>query len=263
MRDASEISPAEEAQEMLDNLLTEDEQGEVHELYKDVNGLVRWKNVLKEAYPILLELVGELVDNPSMGKEGLPPRLGISKEDGALFEEETPKALARRHWMTLTLAKKLLGGLKTKVSQNLQDIRILSPHEEDTLMEIAGETQEEPLNPEVDIKVNPDTGGGCPHGRTTTRIKPIDGRAMMQTYCHDCRRRIEEKAVGIPYSPKICEHSKATWVEGQEGQEAICANPRCKASIEDPSIYRWDAEGLEPPGDDPANDEVITLCSDY
>jgi hypothetical protein len=264
MRDASEISPAEEAQELLENFLTEDEATEAHELYKDVNERVRWGNVLDEAYSVLLEIVGELVDNPSMGKDGLPPWSAISEEDRLLFEGDDPKAMARQHSMILGLAKKLLGGLKTRVVQSRKSIRVLSLKEEDHLMEIAEEREEEePLILKGNIKVSPVARGNCKHARTTISTKAKSDCLLMRTYCHDCHTVVEVKSLQTQRPTGKCEHSQATWVEGREGQEAICSNPRCAASIEDPSIYRWDARGLEPPGDDPTNDEVITLCSDY
>ena len=40
------------------------------------------KEFLYLGIPALLEIVGELVDNPSMGKDGLPPWSAVSQEDG-------------------------------------------------------------------------------------------------------------------------------------------------------------------------------------
>jgi len=105
---------------------------------------------------------------------------------------------------------------------------------------------------------------GGPHVRTTVRWKRHNGEMLKETYCKDCRAVIAKVQVKADRQHKQpCQHPGAEWVEGKEGQEAVCTEPSCRAPIPNPETYRWVEAGLEPYADDPTKDEVITLCSDY
>jgi len=267
----------EEAGEILETTLTEEDRDHLQSIYKDVNREIRWGQVLDNALPVLLELAEELIETEGMCK-GNSPWDKVCGDDQDLFDNpEDLKVMARRHIMLLSLAKKLLGGLKTRVNQCVADIRIISPDEEIQLLEIA--TQPEPIEDEVEevrqkkntevvaaIEISPQgtCKNGSTHGRTTIRWKRRNEDMFKETYCKDCRTVIEKiQVVTDRQVKKPCSHPGAEWVEGQEGKEAICTEPSCKAPIPNPETYHWVDAGLEPFDDDPTTDEVITLCSDY
>jgi hypothetical protein len=281
---------AEEAQDVLDQTLTEEDKATLQEVYKDFSGQIRWGRVIDNAFPILLGMVEELLEADEMAKEGGPWDM-VNSSDMLLFEDGDDKSMARKHSLLLMLAKKLLGGLKTRMNQSMKDIRVLSVNEEielEALVEAAEETERELRMDEEEIDEDEETPweeesavarhevvanidiapeGDCRqsgrHIRTTVRWKRLNGDMFQETYCKDCRQVVKKVAATkrtLP-SPKVCQHPGAEWLEGQEGREAVCTE--CKGPIENPDTYQWITAGLEPFGDDPTTDEAITLCSDY
>ena len=273
-----------EARAVLESTLNQGDREHLQEIYHEVNNQLRWGLILDNAFPILLELAEELVKPSGMAKDGGPWHTTYEEEQD-LFEEGDPKAMARRHSLLLLLAKKLMGGLKTRVNQALDDIQILSPEAEldlHDLVEAEREKAEEirraveeeaPVVQEIEVvaeirreevvEIDLSLEGNClqngRHVRTTMRRKRKNENSYMETYCKDCHRVIKcvkYKTEGAE-APTRCFHAEAEWVEGKEGQEAQCS--KCQEPIQDPSIFKWSDVGLEPFGDDPALDEVITL----
>jgi hypothetical protein len=289
MRPTELCDLAAEAEDLLVSTLTEDERETLQEIYKDINTQVRWGQLLNNAFPALLEMTHDILETGGMTKNNSPWYL-VTEENRDLFKEEDPKHMARRHLLLLLLAKKLLGGLKTRVNQAIQDIQILSPTDEMDLIGTVAEAERtvrtpstEPNGAKAGIKDGTKAGikdvakavieisppGDCRqngrHVRTTVRFRRRNDQMVQETRCKDCRQ-----VVGSLIMPreerkptKECDHSDAVWVEGFEGKQAVCGNPECQAPIEDPSIYRWSTVGLEPFGDDPSQDEAIILCTDY
>jgi len=263
---------AHEADELLETTLTQDDRERLQEIYRDINGEIRWSQVIDNAFPVLLEMAEELVQVGGMCKNGDPWHM-VLEEDVSLFLDEDPKAMARRHSLILMLAKKLLGGLKTRVNQTANDIQVLSQEEEDELVAIAwSEVDQEPeveepvARPEVVAEVEIAPAGDCLKGgnhiRTTVRWKRKNGEMFSETYCKDCRKVVRTVHTQIDRpSERVCQHPGAEWVEGEEGKKAVCT--ACKGDIPNPETYHWVDSGLEPFGDDPSKDEAITLCSDY
>jgi hypothetical protein len=98
----------------------------------------------------------------------------------------------------------------------------------------------------------------CPHHRVRIQEHRVGERHFLEEVCRDCskllRRRLlrpREKEEGP------CTHSKALWTPGKEGQEAFC--PKCKMIHENPGKFSWQDVGLEPLGDDPTKDELMSL----
>lgn len=108
----------------------------------------------------------------------------------------------------------------------------------------------------------------CQHVSTKTSRVLITGRSgrgkdrEIVTKCTECRKILSRK---IDYQPPLsrkddspCQHeSKVHWKLGEEGKVAACG--LCGEDIKDPQDYTWEAAGLEPYGDNPDADEVITL----
>ena len=88
-----------------------------------------------------------------------------------------------------------------------------------------------------------------------------DGSVADITECLRCRKTLSITKSGAKTNKKEgpCQHSKAIWTPGKEGKEAQCS--QCKAPIQDPGRFQWEAVGLEPLGDDPSLDEVIVVDS--
>lgn len=269
-----------EAYDILESTLTEGDREELKEIYRKVSSQIYWKQVLDNAFPILVDMAEEITETLVMAKEG-GPWGKVPNEDVNLFVEEDPKYMARRQALILLLAKKLLGGLKTRTNQKARDIRILSPIEELDLQDVIdqdGETEEQTSSvddsvevaaslerKEVDISLE----GKCLHDgrhvRTTVQRRRKNKDNYLELYCRDCRKIVKSTLYRTSGEApkKVCSHPNSEWVGGKEGQEAICSEPTCQALIEDPEIYKWASVGLEPFGDDPSQDEVITLCSEY
>lgn len=276
---------AEEAEEVLEQTLTADDQEELQGIYKRVSKQISWDRVLDNAFPLLLELAEELVETETMCKNASPWDDTLESEQ-ILFDNGDDKVMARRHSLLLMLAKKLLGGLKTRVNQSMGDIRILSQDEETELVAVIDEAEElereirldeddeEVLDEEenevartevvaqVDIAPEGDCRQSGRHVRTTVRWKRKNDDMIRETYCKDCRQIVESIAAQkTKLEPKQCRHPGAEWVDGKEGEEARCTE--CQEPIPNPETYHWVDAGLEPYGDDPSQDEAITLCSDY
>ncbi len=268
-----------DAEDVLESNLTTGDCFQLHEIYRQVNGQIKWQYVLDNIFPELLSMVEDLIaeDREDLTKGGSVWK-DVSERDRELFEDGSPKAMARRHTLLLALVKKLLGGLKTRVNQNRGDIRVLSEEEEDALQEVinrqedalrkATDNQElEDALDEIEIPASVEIApsGECrlggKHRRTTIRWRRKNTEMSRDTFCLDCGKYIEQESTPRGRSNEVCLHSEALWVEGKEGQEAICSG--CGEPIKDPSTFKWIKAGLEPYGDDPSQDEAVVLCSEY
>lgn len=281
MDEAELFHLADEAGDVLSGTLTEEDRVQLQEVYKAISKQTQWGKAIDKAFPTLLGLVEEMVKTEDVAKEG-GPWFNVLEHEQCLFDDKEPKAMARQHLLLLLIAKKLLGGLKTRVNQGIRDVRVLSQEEEvelEALVEEAVEAQDlrdlvdgwnsqqerKVVQREVVAQVDIAPQGGCRgsgrHERTTVYWERLNGILFREVYCKDCRQVIEKVKALRQAVPKECQHPNAKWVEGKEGKEAVC--PSCKNPIEDPSTYHWTTAGLEPYGDDPSQDEAITLCSDY
>ena len=278
---------AEEAYEVLETTLTEEDRERLQDIYKDVNSQIKWGHVIDNAFPVLLDLAEQLIETEGMHKDGGPWHT-ITESDQILFDSEEPKHMSFRHLLLLLLSKKLLGGLKTRVNQSIGDIRVLSMDEETELQEIVDEAEDLEMDArldededeifegedaavakkqgevvaEIDIAPEGDCRQSGRHVRTVVRVKRKNDEVFSETYCKDCRAVIKRTEGKTTKAAKAeCLHPGAEWKEGLEGKEAVCTG--CGEPIEDPSIFDWVGASLEPYGDDPTKDEVIVLCSDY
>lgn len=269
---------SEEAEEILEATLTEGDLVEVQTMYKDLSRQIRWKQALDAAFPLLVELGEELMDSDEMHKAKHDPLAGDGRS--SLLNPNDPKTMARKHLTVLSLTKKLLGGLKTRVNRGIEDIRILSYAEELDLLTVACEPEPAVADEEesedadeskagelpANIQIGPERGciRGGSHTRTTTSWRKLNGGQVREVYCKDCRTTIETAYnTGKLRSKRLCTHPDAEWVDGKEGKEAICINPFCRALVPNPGTYNWVVAGLEPYGDDPTKDKAEVLCSNY
>lgn len=110
------------------------------------------------------------------------------------------------------------------------------------------------------------TSGECSHADVLIRRIPADGkeRSCPQelTVCRDCAAVLDSKLIAevegkAIIDPAYCSHKAVNWKPGEEGKTALC--DLCGKEVS-PEGYKWADVGLEPPGDDPTQDEVIVLC---
>lgn len=108
--------------------------------------------------------------------------------------------------------------------------------------------------------------GECSHTDVLIRRIPADGkeRSCPQelTVCRSCAAVLDSKLIAevkgkVIIDPEHCAHKAVNWKPGEEGKTALC--DICGKEV-DPAGYKWADAGLETPGDDPAQDEVIVLC---
>lgn len=294
--DNNDIS-VQEAAATLNSNLTEEERSVLLGIKHEINASIRWGRVVQEAFGPILESMESVIFSGGKGLVKNNYGIPIQAPVDSLFDaerlklEEGDKAQLFRHFVVLSLTKKLLGALKTKTNQALADIRTLSFEEEfDALCVLENESISNDVrdavieaefsqeDPEVsqpsdeELTAHLDLVRGewdCKHVRTKVRrVKAImDGeKDRLETFCKDCRNIINvvvlqtKKKAG---TPKECEHRFAEWVPGKEGHTAKCADRvTCThlitAEIELKKI-RWAEAGLEPYGDDPEQDEVTVL----
>lgn len=266
----SPITP-EEAQRILDDYLGSEDQETLDFIRRETNQLIRWGELINESFPPMLDAIENVFNTGAHTKKvPLDNLLDIDLE--SLYGDD-PRSKVRRRYVFLHLLKKLLGGLKTRVNQELKEIIFLSSEDEDDLTDILEEGGEDDVRTggETQIIASLEADGGvCEHPRT--KIRRITGsmsEALLETYCKDCRKVVMTKQVqgttklGLSQSrkkdkkPKVCTHSSAHWKEGEEGRTAICSD--CQGIVPNPQKFEWIKAGLEPFGDDPEQDEVIKL----
>jgi hypothetical protein len=260
-----------EAQEILDSHLTGGDWEEVVGVFREISSNVRWGKIAERAFPALLLGIRDGVFGDGEFSEGKYTKNGylwhgVPDEDIELFGGEDPK-MARQHLLLLLLYRKVLGMLKTKVRAEIKALPTLTPEQELDLEEAIVElqtTDENPVIARLDREAR-QAGEGCMHPRIVYLRRRSLGRVYLDKHCRTCDKRIEVDSIGAleqdRKKPGPCKHNSASWVTGKEGQEAECAD--CGKPIEDPGRFRWERSGLEPFGDDPSQDEVITLCSDF
>lgn len=271
----------EEAAEILSSRLTVAEREKVFDLYKDMSTQIRWGRVLSELFPNLLDAMQDVLFGLNDFKSNRYVKRNpweALKADQSLFEDGDEKAMSRRHLLLLYLVKKLLGVAKTKVNQETAEVPVMGPQEESDLLDIVQmaqeEEEEEAMSREievnatlerelVDLAIEGDCRQNGKHARTEVRFRRKNEEVYSEQYCKDCRQVIKRTLAKGSAAPSTvpCEHPGAEWVEGLEGKEAVCT--KCKGPIPNPETYQWANVGLEPFGDDPSKDEVVTLCSDY
>lgn len=289
------------AEELLASRLTQDDRKVVHNYRKDLGRLIRWGKLRKEILPGFLAFLedvcfpGEDLCDEKLFKEGTFPLIDeFTDAEDIIFNSSDPRGLQRRHLLILETATKVLGILKSAVTQQLADLATLSQEEETWAKRVIEEAQaagmtievgsegytdpelmppplpvsEEEIEVVADITLDPlktslKVDGECKnggiHARTIVRKRRVTGGTEKILQCRDCLQ-ILGKSDFVPTQTskkkKECTHSNAQWDEGEEGRKAHCSD--CEKSV-DPAGFQWQKAGLEPYHDDPEADEVITL----
>ncbi len=266
------------AEGILNCSLTMDEIDRLRSIKHDFSSNIRWGNVADEALRVLLADVEDLIHGSpgTLVKES--PLDSLFPHEREFLEDET-KTQLRKTYVNLLLVKKLLGAVKTKVTQHIMDILILDEDEENELLGVRedemGNRRVNSSDSETEIiaRINAE-GSQCLHIDPIRRLMRADGITQLedelQTYCKECRKVIKAVPMGKAFrgrkkKPTVCDHPDVEWVKGKEGEIAKCADRyelECGYTIEDPKKlkkYKWQAVGLEEFGDDPDSDEVIIL----
>lgn len=270
----------EKAIDTLDSSLTEEEVERLFGVKREINANIRWGRVVDEALGPILHSMESVIFGGLSKLVKHPPLTSLFPAERA-FLEQGDKAQLTKHYITLLLTKKLLGALKTRVNQAVDDIPVMSDEEVEGIRNLLEpEEERRPMEPQVaDLIGDGEESSVCRHVRTTMRrvisddlgAEGEDNCDALQTYCKDCRNVVRTVLVAKTRvggkkkkkKDKPCQHRYLAWVEGQEGQVAQCCDKvGCKHQIDDPEIlktFKWESAGLEPYGDDPSRDEVITL----
>ncbi len=258
----------EEALHVLGTCLTEDERTELvsirHQLSEDID----WKDLVASMKGELLCVMDGVIIEGNCSKVRPFDVLRNTEQNYLYGDHENVDT--RKRFVMLLLIKKLLGALKQGVKKDLDAIvgDLLDYEVETKLKSIADGTLFEEDGIELTAVVTPQADGTtCFHVHKTVRKIAADGKGrkfdVLQTRCRSCGEDIGKPRVcGSPSrvtfkDPNICRHEEAEWKEGEEGQTAICFD--CGDVTPNPGKYKWVEVGLEPLGDDPAQDvmEVI------
>lgn len=280
------------AEERLASNVLPSEYDELMSQRYELNNAIRWRKVAEARFRDLLQFVEEIMFEPTDFSKILPTENLFDR--GNFIEDRAgggngERAILRKHFLVLSMSKKLLGILKTRVNAELDSIQTLGPIDEEELVEIIEIGQEKafqrtedskviPLSPPTpkspdkesmgEVIVNAKVKGeepqpDCLHVHIR-RVYSKDalGNTHETVWCKMCRANIEnEKVITAKItkkkSKKSCEHTNAEWIPGQEGKAARCAEPSCRFVLKESHTYRWREAGLEEYGDDPTKDEVF------
>lgn len=275
------ISP----EEILDAVLTEADKEALHDIKGELSICIKWGAVTSQILQSLLDDLDTLVFLETGEERGglvkLTPYESLFVPDQARINSSSEKSRLCRKYVLLNLLKKLLGALKTRVNQELNSIEII---DEETELELKALLAEDPDEEEMDLvgrkkpdreereiiaQVDVGEDRGCEHKRLTIRQVRADdshsGLDEMHSYCKDCRQVIRMQVLGTKTPkreswfsrPRQCLHQQVHWKEGLEGQVAECAH--CGQEVSDPKKYQWTKVGLEPFGDKPEDDEIMSF----
>lgn len=281
------------AQEILDSTFSEVDLENLHNIKYELGICIKWGMITKDVFEDLMTRVDSLV---FLENECPHTHEGFVKRNpyDALFDREKAringpdeKSKMARDYVLLHTLKKLLGALKTHVNQKLAKFETIDDVTEGDLMEIlqyGPNAFEGPDEEEMDLVDPMDKDGSgeiraivshgdCSHRRTTVKQIPAAKTASrmneLHTFCKDCKTsigiqitRTRTSGIGSRSSdwkrePLPCQHLKAVWKEGEEGKVALCAD--CKEEHPRPESVHWSKAGLEPFGDDPDKDEIISF----
>jgi hypothetical protein len=128
-----------------------------------------------------------------------------------------------------------------------------SPKQDPRSLVEASLTREEP-----ETSVEEDCAAG--NHRRLVVLRKLNGEGVTTTReCKDCGKVLEAFDEDYQENPAICPHSKAHWSPNRRGEVAVCT--RCGITVNEHK-YDWNGAGLEEPGDQPSDDEVIELCTE-
>jgi hypothetical protein len=247
-----DISP-EEAREILNCSLTEEDLDQLMGIKHEINHNIRWGKVLDEAFGPIFQSVEKLIleGREGLSKDGPPVDSLFTQQRDFLLSGE--KSQLHKHYVTLLLMKKLLGGLKTKVNQALSEFRVLSYVEEGRITDIAdnldsegewdfierrldelGIPDEEPEErrfprPQITARLGWEESSICNHLRTKIRRKKADGSGRscdeVETYCKDCRTVVETRLVGKNQRTR---HELWGWKKKEGEKDSPCKHRRAE-----------------------------------
>jgi len=264
-----DIVTPDEALHVLGTCLTEDEKEELVSIRHQLSDEIDWKDLVSSMKAEFLCLIdGVILQGNS--SEVIPFELLRETEQDYLYGDHE-NVDTRKRFVMLLLIKKLLGALKQDVKKDLDGIveDVLDYEVEEELKSIASGDEVDDEVIDVTAVVTPQEDGtvSCHHVHKTVRKIPADGKGrkldVLQTQCRRCGEAIGKPRVcGSSFKdaskdPKVCKHDEAEWKEGEEGQTAICYD--CGEVAPNPTKYKWADVGLEPFGDDPAQDELEVI----
>lgn len=279
-------SRAKRLQSTLKGRLLQEEMAFFSGVRHEFSHQIRWKALIKLTMTVLESLMRSClsrrgVDFPPLAWLKQDPRPSLLNAEREFLDHPHRSAL-RQKYVGLLLLRKLLGGVKQEVDRRIREIEPVSIMAEveqfQELSDLSGQEAEQihelVLNGEVqtpfpiDETLEPVKGGymvrggvavqasgSCKHIHKVMTQKRDKRLKTKITSCRDCGLKLS--AVVEPGKLAPCPCQDAVWVKGKEGKEAIC--DKCQAPIQDPGRFLWVLAGLEPVGDDPTKDQIISL----
>ena len=256
-----------EALHVLGTCLTEDEKDELVSIRHQLSSAIDWKDLVSSMKAELLCLIDGVILSGNCSSKIPYDQLRETEQDFLYGDHENVDT--RKRFVMLLLIKKLLGGLKQEVKKSLDELieEVLDYETEESLKNIVDSGGEDDIVELSAIITPQEDGTPCAHQSKTIRKLPADGKTrkmdVLQTRCRDCGEDVGKPRVcggpfrSLPKDPKDCRHPEAEWKEGEEGQTAICYD--CQGVCDNPGKYKWESVGLEPFGDDPAEDELEVI----
>jgi len=123
-----------DAYEALQESLTEEDLERLHGIRHEINHHINWGEVVSSCFSELLTSVEKIIfeGGENIAAQGHPPFQQLFPAEQNYIQDKN----ARRDYLLLKFTKKLVGALKTKTNQTLEEIPFLDLDDEDELREL-------------------------------------------------------------------------------------------------------------------------------
>ena len=271
-------------EEILDQVFSEVDLENLLSIKQELGLCIDWKVLIENMYQMMVGGMDTLVfletedDTPQVVKRN--PYQALFERDKARINGSDGKSQTSRKYVLLMIMKKVLGALKTRVNQEFEKIETIDDFTEGELQEMIRYGYDAPdeeemdlvseLHNDMEIVADVDHRQGCLHIRQTVKqifsTKTASRMDELHTFCKDCKAPLEVKKLNTRSTgkrvrdwgkPRPCQHHNGYWKEGEEGKTALCST--CKEIVPNPEKFQWSKAGLEPFGDNPNQDEIISF----
>ena len=275
-------------QELLNELFTEDELGNLRDIKMELGLCINWKAFIEHTYQVIMGNMDALVfletekNTPQVVSRN--PYEALFKPDQVRINGPDKKSQKARKYVLLMIMKKLLGALKTRMKKEVDGFEYIDDEDAGELQEMIHYGYDEPDEEEMDfvsalqdgqergeIIAGVDHRQDCRHLRKTIKQIPSTKTKSrmdeLHTFCKGCKkplkvRKLDTRTIGKRIrgqnKPMPCQHRHGHWKDGEEGKTALCTV--CKEVVPNPKKFEWLKAGLEPVGDDPSKDEIQSFA---
>ena len=275
-------------EEILDQVFSEVDLENLQSIKQELGLCINWKDLTEGMYQRFMNGMDTLVfletgdDEPQVVNRN--PYEALFERDKARINGADDKSQTARKYVLLMIMKKLLGALKTRVNKEFEKIETIDDFTEGELQELIrygdpDEPDEEEMDLVTALQDEPEQGeiiaavdhrNNCTHRRQTVKQIPSTMTASrmdeLHTFCKDCKAPLDLKKLNTRTTgkrvkdwgkPQPCQHRNGHWKDGEEGKTALCS--ACEEVVPNPEKFEWSKAGLEPVGDDPSQDEIMSF----